>query len=237
MLGKAGHYSWEHSHLSETLPCNTSPLTSTQHLQRESLFLKLHEENRIQSALCTAPQALPGDGEESGAGPMGSAGLASPPPGCEQLLDSRGCSAGMPRAQSPSRPGGTRPPGSAGYTTAPAGGSPAGPQARAYATAALLTQFHRGPKSRDPSLGLPCGALPTAAPGAGPGSGRGARAGLSRCPGHSRRDERRRSGRQRAPAGAKLSPPARSGSGEGEPLPRLTASLYFCRAAWSFFSL
>lgn len=189
-------------------------------------------------ALCAQPRRrFPGMGRRAGPGrsgvrdsrPLRRAVSSSWIPGGAR----RGCPA--PRARP--GPGGTRPPGSAGYTTAPAGGSPAGPQARAYATAALLTQFHRGPKSRDPSLGLPCGALPTAAPGAGPGSGRGARAGPSRSPGHSRRDERRRSGRQRAPAGAKLSPPARSGSGEGEPLPRLTASLYFCRAAWSFFSL
>lgn len=73
---------------------------------------------------------------------------------------------GMPRARR------SAPPGSAGYTTAPAGGSPAGPQARAYATVALLTQFHCGPKSRDPSLGLPSKALRTPAPGPGPGSRR-----------------------------------------------------------------
>lgn len=84
--------------------------------------------------------------------------------GCERLLRAPGRSAGIPRSRSPARGaagypgrGAPLPAGSAGYTTAPAGGSPAGPQARAYATAALLTQFHRGPKSRDPSLGLPSG--------------------------------------------------------------------------------
>lgn len=48
------------------------------------------------------------------------------------------------------------------------GGSLAGPQAPAYATAALLTQFHCDPKSPWPSSGIP-GGLPCHPPGTGPG--------------------------------------------------------------------
>lgn len=138
-------------------------------------------------------------GRENRAGPAGDAGQARcPDTHPRRCLRARlragpprtGWSAGTPRAQSPSQGaagcpgrGAPLPPGSASYTTAPAGGSPAGPQARAYATAALLTQFHRGLKSRDPSLGLPSGAVPTPAPGPGPGSQRRAGARLRHTPG------------------------------------------------------
>lgn len=124
-------------------------------------------------------------GRERGAG---RAGVRDTPASRTRIpgAASAGARRGSPRPEPfPGRGGMLRarrsaPRGSAGYTTAPAGGSPAGPQARAYATAALLTQFHRGPKSRHPSLGLPSRALRTP----GPGSRRRAGVPARHAPGH-----------------------------------------------------
>lgn len=170
---------------------------------------------------------FPALGRERGAGRAGGAGHARGPdtsPALPGLRAAAPRSAGIPRPEPfPGRGGMPRarrsaPPGSAGYTTAPAGGSPAGPQARAYATAALLTQFHRGPKSRDPSLGFPSG-HPPQDPARGAG-GTLPDTGVSPAEPGARWNERRRRGRQRAPAGVKLSLPRRGAGdqqGRGSP--------------------
>lgn len=89
-----------------------------------------------------------------------------------------------------------------------------------------------------PLLGVP---LRTPAPGPGPGSPRHA-PGHRGIPGRARGSVEREAPERppASPGRCKVIPaPARSRgpAREREPLPRLTASLYFCRAAWSFFSL